>query len=85
MVGLRGGYTTFSAFSLQTLDLVRLGDCPRAAVYIVASVALCLLGVWLGHIAAAASVRAPALCADAEQPQHALQRSGFHWRRRGRR
>jgi CrcB protein len=54
MVGLCGGYTTFSAFSLQTLDLMRLGDWPRATGYIVASVALCLLGVWLGHITAAA-------------------------------
>jgi CrcB protein len=54
MVGLCGGYTTFSAFSLQTLDLVRLGDWPRAAAYILASVVLCLLAVWLGHIAAVA-------------------------------
>ena len=52
MVGLCGGYTTFSAFSLQTLDLARMGDWPRAAAYIFASVVLCLLGVWLGHLAA---------------------------------
>jgi CrcB protein len=54
MVGLCGGYTTFSAFSLQTLDLMRLGDWPRAAAYVVASVGLCLVAVWLGHIAAVA-------------------------------
>lgn len=54
MVGLCGGYTTFSAFSLQTLDLMRLGDWPRAAAYILASVVLCLVGVWLGHLAAVA-------------------------------
>ena len=54
MVGLCGGYTTFSAFSLQTLDLARNGDWPRVAAYILASVLLCLLAVWLGHIAAVA-------------------------------
>jgi CrcB protein len=54
MVGLCGGYTTFSAFSLQTLDLVRIGDWPRAIAYILASVVLCLLAVWLGHLAAVA-------------------------------
>jgi CrcB protein len=54
MVGLCGGFTTFSAFSLQTLELMRLGDWPRAATYILASVLLCLLAVWLGHLAALA-------------------------------
>ena len=52
--GFCGGYTTFSAFSLQTLDLARNGDWPRVAAYILASVLLCLLAVWLGHIAAVA-------------------------------
>jgi fluoride ion exporter CrcB/FEX len=36
MVGLCGGYTTFSAFSLQTLDLMRGGALARAAINIVA-------------------------------------------------
>jgi fluoride exporter len=53
MVGICGGYTTFSAFSLQTLGLVQSGDLPRAALNVVASVMLCLLAVWLGHLAAA--------------------------------
>lgn len=51
MVGVLGGYTTFSAFSLQTLDLMRAGDWPRAGAYVGLSVALCLLGVWLGYLA----------------------------------
>lgn len=52
MVGVCGGYTTFSAFSLQTLNLLRLGELTRAASYVVASVLVCLLGVWLGHLLA---------------------------------
>lgn len=52
MVGLCGGYTTFSAFSLQTLDLLRAGELGRAGLNVAGSVALCLLAVWLGHLAA---------------------------------
>lgn len=54
MVGICGGYTTFSSFSLQTLNLARSGDMLAAGGNILGSVALCLLFVWLGHIAAAA-------------------------------
>src|SRR5215204_7090021 len=53
MVGLCGGYTTFSSFSLQTLNLVRDGEMGRAGANIAFSFVLCLLSVWLGHIAAA--------------------------------
>ena len=54
MVGVCGGYTTFSAFSLQTLNLIREGHVADAGLNIGASVALCLLAVWLGHLLAAA-------------------------------
>jgi fluoride exporter len=54
MVGLCGGYTTFSAFSLQTLNLAQDGEFVRAGVNIGASVVLCLVSVWLGFVAAAA-------------------------------
>jgi CrcB protein len=49
MVGVLGGYTTFSAFSLQTVMLVQGGEWPKAAANVLASVILCLAAVWLGH------------------------------------
>ena len=54
MVGLCGGYTTFSSFSLQTLNLLRNGEWAPAAGNMVGSVAFCMIGVWLGAISAAA-------------------------------
>jgi len=54
MAGVLGGYTTFSAFSLQTLNLLAGGEWLKAGGNIGLSVVLCLVAVWLGHVAAAA-------------------------------
>ncbi len=53
MIGLCGGFTTFSAFSLQTLNLMHDGEWFYVALNIGTSVILCLLAVWLGHLIAA--------------------------------
>jgi len=57
MVGICGGYTTFSSFSLQTLNLAREGEWFYAGANVVASLLLCLLAVWLGHVLAELVVR----------------------------
>jgi len=54
MVGVCGGFTTFSSFSWQTLNLLLDGDAVRAGANIVGSLTLCLLAVWLGYLAATA-------------------------------
>ncbi|MGL4243014.1 MAG: fluoride efflux transporter CrcB [Beijerinckiaceae bacterium] len=48
MTGVLGGFTTFSAFSLETAQLWMRGDATGAAIYVAASVAFCLAGVALG-------------------------------------
>jgi CrcB protein len=53
MVGLCGGFTTFSSFSLQTLDLLRNGATMRAFANIIMSVVLCVCAVAIGHLIAA--------------------------------
>jgi CrcB protein len=53
MTGVCGGYTTFSSFSLQTLNLARDDEWLQAGGNVVASVTACLAAVWLGHLAAA--------------------------------
>jgi CrcB protein len=54
MVGICGGYTTFSSFSLQTLNLANDSEWLTAGVYVIGSVALCLVAVWVGYALALA-------------------------------
>jgi len=53
MVGVCGGYTTFSSFSLQTLNLAQDGEWLLAGGNVLLSVTLCMIAVWLGHVTAA--------------------------------
>jgi CrcB protein len=54
MAGICGGYTTFSSFSLQTLNLAREGEWFYAGLNAALSFVLCMLAVWLGHALALA-------------------------------
>jgi len=67
MVGICGGFTTFSSFSLQTFDLFRSGDWWRAAINVAASVILCLAAVAAGHRVAYHSVPQVAVAETAEE------------------
>jgi len=54
LIGVCGGYTTFSSFSLQTLHLVWDGDWFKAGLNTLLSFGCCLTAVWLGRILALA-------------------------------
>jgi fluoride exporter len=67
MVGICGGFTTFSSFSLQTFDLLRSGAWGRALANILLSVALCLAAVAVGHRLAQHYVDRAAIAETAEE------------------
>jgi CrcB protein len=50
MIGVLGGYTTFSTFSLQTFLLMEQGNFLGAALNILLSVVLCVAGIWAGFM-----------------------------------
>jgi CrcB protein len=54
LTGICGGYTTFSAFSFQSLKLYENGRAESAAANIAISVILCMIAVWLGAVLARA-------------------------------
>lgn len=50
MTGILGGFTTFSAFSSISMELAMKGRWDLAGAYVLASVAGCLLAVWVGAV-----------------------------------
>jgi len=48
MTGFCGGYTTFSAFAWQALDMIRQGEAQAAGFYAAASIGLGMIAVWVG-------------------------------------
>jgi len=57
MVGVLGGFTTFSSFSVDTLNLARSGAWGAAGANVIASVVLCLVAVSVGYVVTAALQR----------------------------
>jgi len=50
MIGLLGAFTTFSTFSIETLNLIEAGEQFKAGTNVVFSVVLCILGCWIGMV-----------------------------------
>lgn len=49
MVGICGGFTTFSSFSMQTMELLQAGETAAAAGYVAGSAVLCIAAAFLGY------------------------------------
>lgn len=48
LIGLLGGFTTFSSFSMETFNLIEAGEILKALGNVILSVSVCLAATWLG-------------------------------------
>jgi CrcB protein len=48
LIGLLGGFTTYSAFSMEAVNMMMGGSYGRASAYVVVMVVACLMGTWAG-------------------------------------
>ena len=48
LIGLLGGFTTYSAFSMEVVNMMMAGFYGRASAYVVVMVGVCLMGTWVG-------------------------------------
>ena len=67
MVGICGGFTTFSSFSLQTFEMMRGGAWGRALANVILSVVLCVVAVAVGHLAAYHTIARAAIVETSEE------------------
>ena len=52
IIGLLGGFTTFSSFSIETMNLIEAGETVKAGINILLSVSLCISACWVGMVLA---------------------------------
>jgi CrcB protein len=50
LIGLLGAFTTFSTFSMETLNLLEQADYMKAGMNVLVSVVACMMAVWMGVV-----------------------------------
>jgi len=48
LIGVLGGFTTFSSFSIETFNLIEQGEAAKAGLYVLSSTLVCVVSTWAG-------------------------------------